>query len=557
MGGVINIVTARATPRTLELRTHYGNLVSPKLDVSASDVRGKAGMGIDVTTYRTAGYTPVVAVNPAGVAERGLVDNNASVRFTNVNVRTDYDPTARLHTFIRAGYFHESRNNGKHSTIDQTPEANSTTWKSATGGVTFRLSDQSSLEANVVVDVERLHSNALAVPTATPARSIGRMTLVQRVPTTASGGMVQWRRSLTSRQVVSAGFDWHWVDGDSQEDGLDAATGTTVTLKRVSGGTQRSLGVFAQDIIRLTSSVTLTAGARIDAWRSYDAHNLESNYPSGVPTANDNPALPARRDTAVSPRVAAIYKVTPRVSVWGDIAAGFRAPTLNELYRGVRVGTITTLANNQLGPERLVGGEVGVHVVPRRHLTWRATWFSNRIKDPVSNATISTSGANVTQQRQNLGKTRVAGIQTDVEYRLGGAWKISGGYVYDRARVTENPSNTAVIGKFLPQVPRHRGTVQVAFAHPKYANVTVDVLAIGAQFDDDLNARVVPGYTRPGLPAYGVVSLSASRAFGPRLQVFFGVQNLLAEQYFVGTLPTTVGSPRLVSGGVRVRLTGR
>ena len=106
-------------------------------------------------------------------------------------------------------------------------------------------------------------------------------------------------------------------------------------------------------------------------------------------------------------------------------------------------------------------------------------------------------------------------------------------------------------------MPRHRGTLQVSFAHPKYANVTVDVLAIGAQFDDDLNARVVPGYTRAGLPEYGVVSLSASRAFGPRLQVFFGVQNLLAEQYFVGTLPATVGSPRLVSGGVRVRLTGR
>jgi len=27
--------------------------------------------------------------------------------------------------------------------------------------------------------------------------------------------------------------------------------------------------------------------------------------------------------------------------------------------------------------------------------------------------------------------------------------------------------------------------------------------------------------------------------------------------YYVGTLPTTIGSPRLVHGGVRVRFTGR
>jgi outer membrane receptor protein involved in Fe transport len=61
-----------------------------------------------------------------------------------------------------------------------------------------------------------------------------------------------------------------------------------------------------------------------------------------------------------SPRVAALYHLTSRARVWGDIGWGFRAPTLNELYRQFRVGTVLTLANNQLGPEHLVGGELGV-----------------------------------------------------------------------------------------------------------------------------------------------------------------------------------------------------
>jgi outer membrane receptor protein involved in Fe transport len=215
---------------------------------------------------------------------------------------------------------------------------------------------------------------------------------------------------------------------------------------------------------------------------------------------------------------------------------------------------VLTLANNQLGPERLKGGEVGIQLSPVRQLAWRTTWFDNRITDPVSNVTLSQSGANVTQQRQNLGATRVSGLQTSAEYRLGASWKFSGAYIYEHARVTQNPANVALVGKLLPQVPRHRGTLQVVFSEPRFATVSLEVLTMGRQFDDDLNTRVVPGFPTAGLPKYAVVSLSVSRAIGSRVNAFAGVQNLFDREYFVGTLPTTVGSPRIVSGGVRVRL---
>ena len=67
--------------------------------------------------------------------------------------------------------------------------------------------------------------------------------------------------------------------------------------------------------------------------------------------------------------MAARYHVTDRVDVWGDIGWGFRAPTLNELYRQFRVGATLTLANNALGPERLVGGEAGLTVAAAPNVT--------------------------------------------------------------------------------------------------------------------------------------------------------------------------------------------
>src|SRR5207247_2655305 len=130
----------------------------------------------------------------------------------------------------------------------------------------------------------------------------------------AAGGMLQWSRALGHAQSVSGGADWRWVDGDSQEDAFNAAPGAVtppvqqavLALKRVSGGTQRSVGAFAQDILTPLPKLTLTLSARADHWRNYDAHNLETNVPSGTPTAN-NKLLPEASKTVVSPRIAALY----------------------------------------------------------------------------------------------------------------------------------------------------------------------------------------------------------------------------------------------------------
>ena len=72
-----------------------------------------------------------------------------------------------------------------------------------------------------------------------------------------------------------------------------------------------------------------------------------------------------------------------------------------------------------------------------------------------------------------------------------------------------------------------------------------------------LNIRVVPGETDPGLPGYGTVDLSISRALGPNVEVYVAGQNLFNQEYVVSTLPTTIGSPRLVNAGVRIRFSGR
>jgi outer membrane receptor protein involved in Fe transport len=328
--------------------------------------------------------------------------------------------------------------------------------------------------------------------------------------------------------------------------------------------------VFAQDLIEATPKLQLTLSARVDSWSNYDAHNLETVLATNQPTAANRPTLPDKSDTTLSPRVAALYRATDRISVWGSFSKGFRAPTLKELYSPFRVGQVLTLANETLGPERLTGEEGGVSIAASSRLTVRGTVFNNRVNNPIANVTVATNnvpatpgcaGVPVCRQLQNLGSTNIAGFQTDVSYRVNGHWAVAGGYVFEIAKVHESKVDAAgndLTGKYLAQVPKNRVSFSVNYTDPRFVNVAIENQFVGHQFDDDLNTSVilpgVAGKTEVGLPAFNVTHFTISRNINRVVDVFFGVQNLFNVTYYVGTNPTTIGTPRLVNGGIRLKV---
>jgi outer membrane receptor protein involved in Fe transport len=561
MGGVINIITSHPRRRTIELRPQYGDHGTPKFDFFGSDVWKNVSAAVEGSFLHTDGF-PIVAAS-----ERGPIDNNANVEYKNVTAKFEFIPSDRLQGFVRTGYFSESRNNAK------VGEVNDTRWTTLNGGIRARLRDESDLQARVFVDASRAHFNFHAVTNPGTTRNFVRLATDQNVPTNGVGGMVQWSKAIGRSNAFTSGADWRWVDGDSQEAAYVAAVPTSISgvtqaatpsVRRVSGGSQKSFGVFAQDIFTPIDKLVVTLSARLDRWNNYDGHNLETTVATGLPTVNNRPSIADSNDTVVSPHIGALYHASDRVGVWGAVNSGFRAPTLTELYRQFSVGAITTRPNDQLAPERLVGTEAGINIAPAQNISVRLTWFDNRLRNPVSNVTLSPTLA----QKQNLPETRVRGVQTDVDYRIGASWRLSAGYIYDDAKVTDGGvTNAALVGKRLQQVPKHRGTLQAAYSNAKYLSVAVSVQSVGLQYNDDLNVNFIPvstlaangydGVYPAGLPGYSVADVSVSRNIGRNIQAFIGVQNLFDKVYFVQTNPSTIGTPRLVNAGVRVRFSAR
>jgi outer membrane receptor protein involved in Fe transport len=255
--------------------------------------------------------------------------------------------------------------------------------------------------------------------------------------------------------------------------------------------------------------------------------------------------LPGRSERAASPRASLRFKASGRLSFSGAVYRGFRAPTLNELYRTFRVGNVVTLANPELRAERLGGGETGaLYTAAGGRLSARATLFWLEVDHPVSNVTLSASPSLITRRRENLGRTRSRGLEAQATARLGRRWTLAGGYLLADARVTSFPADRRLEGLLVPQVPRQQLSAEIR-RDGERSQLGIAARWVGRQFDDDQNR----------LPLAGFVALDArvSRQLKSGVSLFAAGENLLDRRYEAARTPVlTVGPPRLLRLGLRL-----
>jgi outer membrane receptor protein involved in Fe transport len=181
------------------------------------------------------------------------------------------------------------------------------------------------------------------------------------------------------------------------------------------------------------------------------------------------------------------------------------------------------------------------------------------VKHPIAEVTIGAGPGNippcgdvpaggVCKQRQNLDRTRVGGVEVDLEYRPSPEWAVSGSYFFNDNEVLSAPNQPQLEGKRGAQVPRHQFTVSLSYINPSLLNVSVQGRYVGDQFEDDLNTLK--------LGDFFVVDLMLSRQIKTGWEVFLRAENLFDRTYEVGKSAdgiVSIGAPILVHGGVRAR----
>lgn len=515
---------------SFEFETSFGSQRTPDATLWTGAQFGKWRAYFGGEAMRTDGYIIV------DEDERGRIDSAVDVR------RAGFDVTLERElnlfgdaggAFVRGAYYAEGRGNG-------TPlQTNRTRVRSTSAGANFSAPFIGAVQVRLYGSTQGYDQifSAIALN-----RDTETLTRVQRVPAQSLGFSLQSSRAVGTRNTIVGGIDARTVRGTSDE--TIYAQGRASSFVS-AGGRERTFGIFAADVFRLNSRIITTFGARFDRWRNYDAASRTT--PVNNPFAATTNVFTNRTEQAFSPRASILVKATDTVSLTSSFSRAFRQPTLNELYRAFRVGNVLTLANEKLLPERATTGEAGaIYTSPDRRLSARTVFFITDVTQPVANVTLSFTPSLITRQRQNLGRTRTRGLETEAEVRIRDDLVISGGYLFADARVKEFPANVGLVNLRVPQVARHQFTVQTRIVKPRFATVGIQARAASSQFDDDRNLL--------NLNRFLNVDVFASRRVTRMLDAFVAIENITDARIETGRTPvTTLGAPPLVRVGIKLR----
>ena len=502
MGGVVSILTSPGGgPIDGRMLLQGGSRGTGKISAFGG-VRRQALSAVASAEGGRSGRARIVSAEA-----RGAVDTPAGSDHASGLVVVAWAPTPAFTASLRVNPFGERRANG-------TPVQRNDTRAAQVAATAAGAAGASQWEVRAWGQWTRFRQTFSTVSRDRTAETPGAR---QRVEAAAAGARARWDRAF-GPAAVGVGVEVRQVEADN----VEAPIGAPADAARVVGGRQRGPAVFARLSMPLQPRLRLDAGARLEAWRTRPSHVAGGD----------------RGESSFSPRITLTCAPASALVAHAAAFRAFRAPTLNELYRGFRVGAITTLPNAALGPERLTGAEAGVGVT-RHRVALRATAWWSRLEESVANVTV---GA-LERQRQNVGAVAGRGFEAEMVLRPAIGLEWTGSLALTRS-VFDDAVRPAIDGRAVPQVPRAQWSSKLRYSRsPLWA--FVEVRRAGRQFEDDRNELPL----RPS----AVVDLAAGFRIHRYVEVSLSVENAANQEVEVGRTPLpTIGLPRSFHVGVRV-----
>lgn len=265
--------------------------------------------------------------------------------------------------------------------------------------------NQFSLEdRNTAVDRTRDNSYTTKV--------VGVSTLLQ---TSLTGGL---------NQKLSYGLDWSRADVSGVRSGTVAPFGETFPTKPFPDTSYTLGGAFVQSEIE-TGALSVIPGLRFDR---YELSPSAAGYTGG--------AVATLSGQAATPRLGAVWQLTPTFAPYGQIAKGFRAPTPDQVNNGFTnlASGYTSIGNANLKAEQADSLEIGFRG-KAGGLRYSVAAFDNRYQDFISQQAVGGAGtpANPTVfQYINLANARIQGVEARAEWQLDTRWTSTAGVAFSK-----------------------------------------------------------------------------------------------------------------------------
>lgn len=522
MGGVIHLLTespglgsgGRAESRIGTLNT-YSN------SVNAHYGNERAGLSVNARWFHTNGFIPVP------VYQRGPIDRTDDSRHEHLHGTFRALLDSRTIFKLSGQLFREDRTFG-------TPLSLATR---TIGGLSAEVEHETRRgdrwDAALFAQWQTFR-NLTSQITPSPLVRLGEFRdRIQVIPSNDFGGRAQYMIHATPTNRLAFGGDARAILAQSEEQvfAQSGPIGRTLAEGKQVGG-----GVFAEWVSTTVERLTVTPSLRMDWWKNFDGR-IES-VSGSVTTPRNNV------ETALNPKFALQYNLTDRLRAGASFYQAFRAPTLNELYRGFSFSGFQFLANENLNPERLTGGDAKIEadVLPNRRLSIRLVVHHDEVKDQILFVTQNAFSA----RRQNVGRTRTDGGDIDLTARPIEWLTFKIGYAYADSTITSFPGDPSRVGKRVPNVSAHQVTTVMTVGHPDVIEMTIMGRYLSRQFADDLNTQPIADFV--------VLDAAIRKRLGRHWTLTLDAENLTDRQYIAtqtGAIKT-LGAPLLVMAGVRM-----
>lgn len=534
MSGVINTVSKAPTKNNLSLFESYGTNNTYQLGgvgdfVAADWLR----LSLRTDRFSTDGY------NTTPRDQRGPLDVPTSFLQNNVQASALFGKSDSLAGYLRGNYHNNEQDLVTPAGLNNQHDAG------LTGGITKRFADTSYLEFNSWFQHSRFVTFNTDVPT---GGAVGFQEFVQNVHTTPAddfGASAQWTKTLGKKiQLVQLGTDFRLISGYDSAAIFDE-TGTQVRTD-LGKGKQQFIGLFGQLALKpFTIPLDITLSARYDHFRNYDGFDGNPGGTGPQPDKDRN---------SFDPRIAVRYKVNTMLALRGAAYRAFRAPTLDNLYRGFSTTSGTFLPNSQLGPETMVGGEIGGDL-NLGHFIGGITVFRNDVHDLIGSRNLADSelppGFFFGSKNINVGKVRSDGIELTTEYVFTRNLTMDVAYTLTHSRALENPEDPASIGLQTANIPRNFAEAGIRWRPAPRWNTAIQTRWVDRSFGDF-------DHTLPQ-DSHFIADAHIDYQLNRMVQLFFSASNLLDQTYIAtnsGFEPEKLGPPFQAFFGVRLQLTG-
>ncbi len=528
LGGTVNLIPRSTANNNLVFAVEASAGTANSFDGSFFTGFERKGWSVDgfASTSQTKGYRIIEKIR------RGPVDDFANSRNSVFSIRLARKLGKEGQVFGRAAVFGEGRNNGTPAQKNRTHIRDfSVGTEIGFGEFDANLKD-TRLSARAFGSTQVFDQTFSSVADDRAGETLVRL---QRVPAQKTGLILQLF-SLIDRHSLVFGFEGTEVRGSSNETGY---FGGSATSQVGAGGRERKYGFFVQDFVRVSEKFTLAAAVRFESWKNYrslsSVRTLSTNNVSTETFAD-------RDESSVAPSLSIAYRLTESFGLYALAGKSFRAPTLNELYRGFRVGSVITNPNSELKAENAWNYEAGARFSSGPFYL-QGSFFLTKISNAISNVTLDPGPPLILRQRRNAGKTKTKGLEFEIEYRRNRV-NIGVGFLGTDATVKEFDLEPGLVGKRVPQIPARQLTTKIELRPDETWTLSFQGRASSGQYDDDLNTFLLESYFQG--------DVSVSKRVRENSSLFFAIQNIFNSRYSIGRTPIrTISGPFSFRAGFR------